>query len=96
MQRDARWFAISSARRSAPEWSAATCRVDCVAGAQARAIFTRRLAAAEDGALGVWRLRALQQLGTVDLVAGPVLDRNADGAGRAVEQGAGARYSWLA
>ena len=55
---------------------------------QARAIFTRQLAAAEDGALAVWRLRALQQLGTLDLIAGPTLEGMQQARAVAVEQGA--------
>ena len=55
---------------------------------QARAIFTRQLAVAEDGTLAVWRLRALQQLGTLDLIAGPVLDGMQKARAVAVEQGA--------
>jgi DNA-binding CsgD family transcriptional regulator len=55
---------------------------------RAREIFTRQLTAAEDGSLAVWRLRALHQLGTLDLLAGPVLDRMRQTRAIAVEQGA--------
>jgi DNA-binding CsgD family transcriptional regulator/tetratricopeptide (TPR) repeat protein len=55
---------------------------------QARTIFTRQLAVAEDGTLAVWRLRALLQLGTLDLIAGPVLDGMVQARAVAVEQGA--------
>ena len=36
----------------------------------------------------MWRLRALHQLGTLDLIAGPVLDRMLQARAVAVEQGA--------
>ena len=55
---------------------------------EARAIFTRQLAVAEEGALAVWRLRALLQLGTVDLIAGPRLEGMQRARVVAVEQGA--------
>jgi DNA-binding CsgD family transcriptional regulator len=55
---------------------------------QARTIFTRQLAVAVAGGLAVWRLRALHQLGTLDLIAGPVLDGMQQARAVAVEQGA--------
>ena len=56
--------------------------------ARAREIFGHQLAIAEEGKLSVWRLRALQQLGTLDLLTGPVLDRMRQARVVAVEQGA--------
>lgn len=55
---------------------------------EAREIFERQLAAAEDGALAVWRLRALHQLGTLDLLSGPVLDGMRRARAVAMDQGA--------
>src|SRR6201986_3219102 len=43
---------------------------------------------AEDVTLAVWRLQALHQLGTLDLIAGPVLEGMVQARAVAVEQGA--------
>jgi DNA-binding CsgD family transcriptional regulator len=55
---------------------------------RAQEVFGRQLAVAEEGALAVWQLRALHQLGTLDLLAGPVLDGMRRARAVAVDQGA--------
>lgn len=55
---------------------------------RAKTIFTQQLTVAEAGSLAVWRLRAMHQLGTLDLLAGPTVDRLRQARVVAVEQGA--------